>query len=146
MNINIASQNATDRELLNLAKILLQDEIEKLPGILEANINGIPDEVLEAEINKTKLDSYRVSPYVLYNAISQNNKAIPAGKIVSSTGEFYVSVPSVFETLEDVGNIPILEDNNAVVTLDDLVKLKELSRIKTIANVNGERACCCHHF
>jgi len=140
MNINIASQNATDRELLNLAKSL-QDEIEKLPGILEANINGIPDEVLEAEINKTKLDSYRVSPYVLYNAISQNNKAIPAGKIVSSTGEFYVSVPSVFETLEDVGNIPILEDNNAVVTLDDLVKLKRTFKDKdSIANVNGERA------
>ena len=71
----------------------------------------------------------------------KNNKAIPAGKIVSSTGEFYVSVPSVFETLEDVGNIPILEDNNAVVTLDDLVKLKRTFKDKdSIANVNGERA------
>ena len=85
MNINITSKNATDRELLNTAKAL-QDDIEKLPGILEANINGVPDEVLEAEINKTKLDSYNVSPFALYNAISQNNKAIPAGKIVSSTG------------------------------------------------------------
>ena len=72
MNINITSKNATDRELLNIAKSL-QDDIEKLPGILEANINGVPDEVLEAEINKTKLDSYKVSPFALYNAISQNN-------------------------------------------------------------------------
>ena len=107
MNINITSKNATDRELLNIAKSL-QDDIEKLPGILEANINGVPDEVLEAEINKTKLDSYKVSPFALYNAISQNNKAIPAGKIVSSTGEFYVSVPSVFETLDDVGNLSLI--------------------------------------
>ena len=140
MNVNIVSKSATDRELLNIAK-KLQDEIEKLPGILEVNINGIPDEVLEAEINKTKLDSYRVSPFALYNAISQNNKAIPAGKIVSSTGEFYVSVPSVFETMEDVGNIPVIENNNAVVSLEDLVKLKRTFKDKkSIANVNGERA------
>ena len=140
MNVNIVSKSATDRELLNIAK-KLQDEIEKLPGILEVNINGIPDEVLEAEINKTKLDSYRVSPFALYNAISQNNKAIPAGKIVSSTGEFYVSVPSVFETMEDVGNIPVIENNNAVVSLEDLVTLKRTFKDKnSIANVNGERA------
>ena len=89
--------------------------------------------MLEAEINKTKLDSYRVSPFALYNAISQNNKAIPAGKIVSSTGEFYVSVPSVFETMEDVGNIPVIENNNAVVSLEDLVKLKRTFKDKSSA-------------
>ena len=43
MNVNIVSKSATDRELLNIAK-KLQDEIEKLPGILEVNITGIPDE------------------------------------------------------------------------------------------------------
>ena len=79
MNINIASKSSTDRELLNIAKSL-QDEIEKLPGILEVNINGIPDEVLEAEINKTKLDSYRVSPFALYNAILKIIKRFQQGK------------------------------------------------------------------
>ena len=43
--------------------------------------------------------------------------------------------------MEDVGNIPVLENNNAVVSLEDLVKLKRTFKDKkSIANVNGERA------
>jgi multidrug efflux pump len=43
--------------------------------------------------------------------------------------------------MEDVGNIPVIENNNAVVSLEDLVKLKRTFKDKkSIANVNGERA------
>ena len=107
MNVNFISDTAAERELIGFAKDMAK-EIERIPGVLEARLSGAPDEVLEATIDKTKLDSYNASTVDIYNAIQQNNKAIPAGNIISATGKFSVLVPSVFETAEDVKNIPVL--------------------------------------
>ena len=138
MNVNFISDSATERELIGFAKDVAK-EIERIPGVLEAQLSGAPDEVLEATIDKTKLDSYNASAIDIYNAIQQNNKAIPAGNIISATGKFSVLVPSVFETAEDVKNIPVLENENAVVSLDDLVDLRRTFKDKdSYARVNGK--------
>ena len=106
---------------------------------MEAKLVGAPDEVLEAIVDKTKLDSYQASALDIYNAIQQNNRAIPAGDIISGTGKFSVIVPSVFETAEDVKRIPVLENDNAVVSLEDLVDVKRTFRDKdSFSRVNGQ--------
>ena len=138
MNLNFISAASSERELIRFAKEMAT-EIESLPGVLEARLSGAPDEVLEAIVDKTKLDSYQASALDIYNAIQQNNRAIPAGNIISGTGKFSVIVPSVFETAEDVKRIPILESDNAVVSLDDLVDVKRTFRDKdTFSRVNGQ--------
>ena len=138
MNLNFISAASSERELIRFAKEMAT-EIESLPGVLEARLSGAPDEVLEAIVDKTKLDSYQASALDIYNAIQQNNRAIPAGNIISGTGKFSVIVPSVFETAEDVKRIPILESDNAVVSLDDLVEVKRTFRDKdSFSRVNGQ--------
>lgn len=137
MNVNFVSDTASERELIGFAREVA-NEIEALPGVLEAVLSGAPEEVLEATIDKTKLDSYKTSALDIYNAIQQNNKAIPAGNIISGTGKFSIIVPSVFETAEDVKNIPVLESNNAVVSLEELVDLRRTFKDRTsYARVNG---------
>ena len=42
--------------LLNLAEDL-QDEIETLPEVLEADLQGVPEEMLEALVRKSDLES-----------------------------------------------------------------------------------------
>ncbi len=137
MNLNFTSSTSSERELIRVAKEIAT-RIESLPGVLEARLSGAPDEVLEAIIDKTKLDSYQASALDIYNAIQQSNRAIPAGNIISGTGKFSVIVPSVFETAEDVKNIPVLENDNAVVSLEDLVDVKRTFKDKdSFSRVNG---------
>ena len=83
--------------------------------VLEAQLRGVPDDLLEALIDKTKLESYNVSPRDLYNAIGDANRAIPAGDLRSSTGKFSVLVPSVFENVTDMRIYH--ENNGKVITL-----------------------------
>ena len=60
MNLNFISAASSERELIRFAKEMAT-EIESLPGVLEARLSGAPDEVLEAIVDKTKLDSYQAS-------------------------------------------------------------------------------------
>ena len=75
MNVNFVSDTASERELIGFAREVA-NEIEALPGVLEAVLSGAPEEVLEATIDKTKLDSYQASALDIYNAIQQNNNRL----------------------------------------------------------------------
>ena len=138
LDINLISGSANQRELLAFAREL-QTAVEAIPDVLEAELRGVPDDLLEASIDKTKLESYNVSPRDLYNAIGDANRAIPAGDLRSSTGKFSVLVPSVFENVTDVENIPIIENNGKVITLKDLVTLRRTFKDKdSFSRVNGK--------
>ena len=140
LDINLISTSSNQRELLAFAREL-QTAVETIPDVLEADLRGVPDDLLEATIDKTKLESYDVSPRDLYNAIGDANRAIPAGDLRSSTGKFSVLVPSVFENVTDVENIPILENNGKVITLKDLVTLRRTFKDRdSFSRVNGKDA------
>ena len=140
LDINLISSSSNQRELLAFAR-QLQTAVETIPEVLEADLRGVPDDLLEATIDKTKLESYSVSPRDLYNAIGDANRAIPAGDLRSSTGKFSVLVPSVFENVTDVENIPIIESNGKVITLKDLVTLRRTFKDRdSFSRVNGKDA------
>ena len=140
LDINLISNSSNQRELLAFAR-QLQTAVETIPEVLEADLRGVPDDLLEATIDKTKLESYSVSPRDLYNAIGDANRAIPAGDLRSSTGKFSVLVPSVFEDVTDVENIPIIESNGKVITLKDLVTLRRTFKDRdSFSRVNGKDA------
>ena len=61
LDINLISSSSNQRELLAFAR-QLQTAVETIPEVLEADLRGVPDDLLEATIDKTKLESYSVSP------------------------------------------------------------------------------------
>ena len=58
LDINLMSNSSNQRELLAFAR-QLQTAVETIPEVLEADLRGVPDDLLEASIDKTKLDRYR---------------------------------------------------------------------------------------
>ena len=107
----------------------LQDNLERVDEVLSVDISGAPEEVLEAEVDKSKLEIYGITLGQLYSAIANNNLIIPGGAQDTGLGSFNIEVPSVFETAEDVYNIPVKVTKDAVVTLSDIAQSKELSKM-----------------
>ena len=106
LTVGLLSDSISERVLRNLAEDL-QDEIETIPEVLEADLQGVPEEMLEALVRKSDLESYGISMSELYQAISNANRVIPAGSQDTGKGSFQVNVPSVFDSLEDINNLPI---------------------------------------
>ena len=123
LTVSISSSILPLRVLVNLTQDL-QDLIETHPDVLQAELNGVPEDLIEAIVEKGKLESYGISMTQLYQAVSNNNRVIPAGAQDTGKGRFAVNVPSVFSSLEDIQSLPIKVSGSAVVTLADVADVR----------------------
>ena len=122
LTVSISSDILPQRVLVNLTQDLL-DVIETHPNVLTAELNGVPEDLIEAIVEKSKLESYGISMNQLYQAVANNNRVIPAGSQDTGKGRFSVNVPSVFSSLEDIERLPIKVSGNSVVTLKNVASV-----------------------
>lgn len=117
------SGEVPERTLYNAAQAL-KDEIEAIPTVLQADLVGHREELLEIVIDPAKLEAYNISQSELINAVSLNNRLVAAGNIDTGQGRFSVKVPGLFETREDVLELPIKASGDGVVTLSDIADIR----------------------
>lgn len=125
------SGDVPERALYNAAR-KLKDEIEAVPTVLQAELVGHREELLEVVIDPAKLESYNISQGELINIVSLNNRLVAAGNIDTGQGRFSVKVPGLFETREDVLNLPVKVSGEGVVTLSDIADIR-----RTFKDPNG---------
>ncbi|MDH3581501.1 MAG: efflux RND transporter permease subunit, partial [Hyphomicrobiales bacterium] len=117
------SGDVPERTLYNHAR-KLKDLIEAIPSVLEANLSGHREELLEVIIDPTRLESYNISQRELFDAVSSNNRLVAAGSLDTGLGRFNVKVPGLFETAKDVYALPLKVSGDAVVTLSDVARIR----------------------
>ncbi|PYF84670.1 multidrug efflux pump [Marinomonas alcarazii] len=98
----------------------LQDAIEAVDGVLEANISGDRDQQAQIIIRPEQLESYNLSLSDVANFVSNNNRLVAAGNLDTGAGRFSLKVPGLLKTKEDILNLPIKADGDQVVLLGDI--------------------------
>lgn len=136
----ILSGDAPERTLLNIAK-RLEKQYETLPGVLEANLQGAREELLEVVIDPARVESFGISADDLFSIVRLNNQLVPAGALDTGKGRFQVKVPGLFETAEDVLRLPVKVSGDSVVTLRDIADVRRTFQDATsFARYNGKPA------
>ena len=74
MNISIVGSSSIRQKVFYAKE--LKDQVEAIEEILQANLAGAPDEVLEGVINKSKMESYGVTLSDIYYSVANNNLII----------------------------------------------------------------------
>ena len=124
--------------LLNATAKVLRDRIEEVPGVLEAALQGVRDDVVEIIIDPSKLTSYGLRPDVLIAGFNANNRLVAAGSMEGSEGRYAIKVPSLLETIEDLRDLPIVATDNAIVQASDLADIRPtLKDARTITRLDG---------
>jgi len=123
VQIAIAGEGVPQRTLLRIAEDL-QREIEILPPVLEANMVGNREELLEAVVDPSKLETYGISNSAIVQTVTSNNRLIPAGQVNTGQGSFPVKVPGLIETADDLYNLPLASTNLGVLTVSDLAEVR----------------------
>jgi multidrug efflux pump len=132
------SGNLPERTLLRLARNL-RDEIKTIPTVLEANLSGAREELLQVTIDPAKLESYGLTQNEIFTAVSQNNSLIAAGSIDTGKGSFAVKVPGVIQSAEDVMNLPIRSTSVATIRLQDVATVQRtFYDANSFARMNGQ--------
>ncbi|WP_341938621.1 efflux RND transporter permease subunit [Marinimicrobium sp. C2-29] len=113
----------SEAELIRIAR-RLKEEIEGITEVLEVEIGGDREDLLEILVEPQVLASYGIDYAELFNLVSRNNQLVPAGSLDLGTGRFSMKVPSVIENLEDVMSLPVKVDGDTVVTFEDVATLR----------------------
>ncbi|MDJ0927081.1 MAG: efflux RND transporter permease subunit [Gammaproteobacteria bacterium] len=126
-----------ERTLLAIAKDL-QDRLEALNGILEVNIVGAREEVLEVIVDPLAMESYGLSPADVLGFVERNNRLVAAGALQTERGRFAIKVPGVIQSPEDVLNLPIKVDGERVVRFQDIASVRRTFKdADSYARLNG---------
>ncbi|MCC2111853.1 MAG: efflux RND transporter permease subunit, partial [Hyphomicrobiales bacterium] len=119
----------------------LKDRVESIPNVLEAELSGHRDELLEVVIDVMKLESYNITQQELLDSLSRNNQLVPAGFLDTGKGRFNLKVPGLVETAADVYSLPIKQNDEGVVTLGDVAEIKRTFKdASSYTRVNGRPA------
>ncbi len=130
----------SQQELIRLAREF-QDEIEGIPEVLEVDIAGEREDMLEIVVDPQVLESYGIDYDQLGTMVARNNRLVAAGSLDTGAGRMTMKVPGVIETLEDVMTLPLKVSNDSVVTFGDVATLQRNFKDPTgFARINGEPA------
>lgn len=132
------SGDITERELIQIARELEQT-LETINGVLEVDLSGVRDDVLEIIINPLALQSYGISPQDVQRVISNNNQLITAGNFDNGAGRIGLSVPGRIQSTADIEQMPIKVIEQRVVRIKDVAEVRQTFKdADSLARVNGQ--------
>jgi multidrug efflux pump len=136
----VLSGELPERSLLNIAQNL-KDRMEALPGVLEVEIGGEREELLEVVVDPTALETYQLSFTDVFNFVSANNRLVAAGALDTGAGRMVFKVPGVIETMEDLSSLPVKKVGNNIVTFSDVASIRRTFKDpSSFARIQGESA------
>ena len=134
------SGSVPERALLNLGRDL-QDELEGLTSVLKAELTGTREEMVEIIIDPVKVESYGLSPAEAIANVKSSNKLVAAGAQDTGRGSFTLKVPGLISTVDEIIDLPVTVDGDAVIVLGDIGEVRRAFKDpKSFARINGEQA------
>jgi len=121
----------------------LQDELEKISGVREVNVSGGDQTEFEVAYDPQKLSLYGITANQGNEAISSTNMAVAGGNFEGSDFNYSVRTDARFFNAEALGNIPLKQNNGAIVQIKDVARVSERTIERTVfsrLSTNGEKS------
>ena len=132
--------DVSERELVVRAR-KLRDRLEGLPRVLEADIAGDREDLLEVIVDPGLLESLDQGLEDLLRFVARNNQLVAAGAMDTGQGRFPVKVPALLRTAEDMLSIPVAASGDRVLTFGDVAFARRTFKDPTgFARVEGQPA------
>ena len=138
--VGFASEMMSERSLYYLTTDMKR-KIEALPSVLNTQMYGAREEVLEVTLNPKALEHYGVSPESLMGVLSEQPIDTSRESWTMVMGGFPSKFPSVIENASDLYDLPLISADDAVVTLSDVADIQRTFKTRSgYSRMNGRRA------
>lgn len=126
---------------LNAVADRLADEIEALAGVLEVDIGGKREDLVEILIDPVAFETYGLSFGEIASRVSQNNTLIAAGALDNGDGRLVMKLPGLIKSAEDVLDLPLKVVDGNVVSFRDVAEIRRtFMDPQGYARIDGEPA------
>ncbi|NBB71242.1 MAG: AcrB/AcrD/AcrF family protein [Alphaproteobacteria bacterium] len=134
------SGDLPERTLVRVAEEL-QDAVEGVPQVLDVEIAGKREELVEVVIDPQKIEAFDLRADAIIESVTRNNQLVAAGTLDTGQGRFAIKVPGLFDSLADIYAMPVKAVGDTVVTLADVATVRRgFKDPESFARVNGQPA------
>ncbi len=112
-----------ERTLVTIANDL-KDRLEALAEVLEAEVVGDREEMVEIILDPVRLDTYQLVVENVIGAVERNNQLVAAGALTSGSGRFTLKVPGIIDDVDKLLSLVIREADGEVVRLSDVASVR----------------------
>lgn len=129
-----------ERTLLQLSRDL-RDRVSQIGNVLEATVSGTREEQVEIIINPLMVEHYGLNNSDLFQLFSRSNRLVAAGNLDTGQGRFAVTLPGLFEDIDDILTLPVKADANGTVRFSEIGEVRRTFKdASTLVRVNGNPA------
>ena len=140
LQVGVVSDIAGYRELEHEAD-LLQDELEKLPGVKKVETSAFPEQEVRISVDLERLAQFGITLGEIERAVATANVDLPGGYVDMGARRFTIKTSGAFESLDEIRRTVIRSDGDKVLYLDDIATVDfDYEDNNHFARINGERA------
>jgi len=139
MIVNVAG----DVGLIRLKAIAdeLEDQIESIPGVLDAAVIGGLEREIRIEPDPDRLAAYEIPLSELLALIESENADIAAGNIDLPEAKFQVRIPGEFDEPREAQGLILMKKNDSPIYLTDVARIRDTFKdAESYSRING-REC-----
>lgn len=116
----------------------LKDEIEAIPGVLEAEVTGGLDREIRIEVDPDKLAYYHIPITALQRAVSTENQNTSGGEIILGDGRYQLKVPGEFQSPDEILTLVVATHQGRPIYLKDVARVLDSTKEETSrSRLNG---------
>ena len=118
MTVQSTTRNPT--QLSDYAENVLQERLQTIPGVSQANIFGLKRQAMRLWIDPIKLSAYRLTSQDIQSALTAQNVELPGGKVYGNNTELTVKAVGRLTTEDDFNNLILRQTSNQIVRFKDV--------------------------
>src|SRR5215204_770957 len=120
--ISIAAQSTERplREITDMADETIVTRLQAVPGVGAVNRTGGSARVIRVQLDPAAMNSYRVSPQQVMQALQRENQEVPAGRVDYGEIERLVRVTGRIIEPRQFANIVVSVRNNVPIRISDI--------------------------
>jgi len=117
----------------------LEDEIEAIPGVLDAEVVGGLEREIRVEYDPERLAALGVSVTEVMATIRANNVTTPGGSIDIGEGNYLIKIPGEFENPEEARKLVVYAEDNRPLYISNVARLNDGFKDRnSMSRLNGQ--------
>ena len=130
-----------ERALYDLAYNTIEPQIERLPGVASANVDGGKIRQITVNLDRDRLYAKGLSVSEVTRAVNDANFLLPSGDVKLGSFDYNVFTNNQFSVVAPMEDIVVRRTGTTPIRLRDVGRVEDSAETQvSIVRVNGERA------
>ncbi len=136
--VSVSSPTMTEKELYDVAYYELRNRLQSIQGVIAPAVYGGVLRRILAYVDPMKLAAHGLSPMDIVRTLGEQSVFIPTGNAKIGDIDYQIISNAMTKTVEEMNDLPILTEGDAVVFLRDVAKIEDSHQIQSNkVRING---------